>query len=444
MLAGWGATAPTAARVVTSTRGEIAGLVSQAGSRGMLARGLGRSYGDAAQNSGGLVLEPLPSSIEVLDDGLVAVSGGTSLHDLIRALLPRGLFVPVTPGTRYVTVGGAIACDVHGKNHHTSGSLGAHVRSLDIVLADGSSRRLAPDDDDNGVREQFWATVGGMGLTGIITSAVLSCLPVETGHMLVDTERADDLDAAMSRLKEADRTHAYTVAWLDTTAGGRNLGRSVITLGEHAPAGLLPERQRRYGPVLPRSPRLGVPLTPSVGLVTRATSHAFNELWFHKAPRRRVAELQTIAQFFHPLDGVAHWNRVYGGRGLVQYQFVVPDASEQMLVRIVERFTQARVPCFLSVLKRFGPANPAPLSFPIPGWTLAVDVPPSNELAPLLDTLDQMVLDAGGRLYLAKDSRTTADTVRQMYPRIDEFRRVRESMDPHRVFRSDLARRLGL
>jgi decaprenylphospho-beta-D-ribofuranose 2-oxidase len=444
LLTGWGGTSPTAATVVAARPDDLPALLSGPHSRGVIARGLGRSYGDAAQNAGGLVIDPLPGVIELLGDGLVRVSAGTDLHELICALVPKGWFVPVTPGTRYVTIGGAIACDVHGKNHHRAGSLGAHVRSLDLILADGSRRRLSPDDEHPGVREQFWATIGGMGLTGIITSAVVSLIPVESGHMVVDTERAADLDEVMGRLREADRTHTYTVAWVDATARGRHLGRSVITLGEHANADVLPPRLRARGPQLPGEPRAGVPFRPRVGLINQLTTRTFNELWYRKAPRRRTDEIQTLAEFFHPLDGVRDWNLVYGNRGLIQYQFVVPDEAGHVLATILERFTRARVPCFLSVLKRFGPANPAPLSFPMPGWTLALDMPASPGLAELLDQLDRIVLDAGGRLYLAKDSRADATTVREMYPRIDEFEEIRATMDPDRLFRSDLARRLGL
>ncbi|HEX2892730.1 MAG TPA: FAD-binding oxidoreductase [Marmoricola sp.] len=443
LLTGWGGTSPTAATVVPGDV-DLASTVSQPHPRGVLARGLGRSYGDAAQNSGGLVIDPSPGSVELLQDGSARVSAGTDLHTLIRAVLPRGWFVPVTPGTRYVTIGGAIACDVHGKNHHRAGSFGAHVRSLDLVTADGSSRTLRPDDHDPRVQEQFWATVGGMGLTGVITSAVISLTPVQSGHMVVDTERTADLDDVMVRLREADRSHTYTVAWVDATARGRHLGRSVITLGEHAGTDELPRQLRGRGPTLPESPRAEFPFTPPVGLITPLTARAFNEMWYRKAPRHRTGEIQTIGAFFHPLDGVRHWNRVYGSRGLVQYQFVVPDGAEQTLVAVLEHFTRAEAPCFLSVLKRFGPANPAPLSFPMPGWTLALDVPASPRLGALLQKLDRLVLEAGGRLYLAKDARAGAQAVRQMYPRLEEFEKVRARMDPDRVFRSDLARRLGL
>ena len=283
-----------------------------------------------------------------------------------------------------------------------------------------------------------------MGLTGMITEVTLSCIPVTTGHMVVDTERIPDLDATMERLREADRTHTYTVAWLDMTARGRHTGRSVITLGEHAERDQLPSPLRERGMVLPRDPSLDLPLTPPISLVNRLSARLFNEAWFRKAPRRRTDELQSMGAFFHPLDGVAHWNRLYGSRGLVQYQCVLPDSSEHVLGSILHRFADAGAASFLSVLKRFGPANPSPLSFPMAGWTLAVDVPAAPGLGPLLDELDQVVLDAGGRLYLAKDSRAEAGVIQQMYPRLGEFRKVRASMDPSGVFQSDLARRLGL
>lgn len=444
LLTGWGGTTPTSATLAEVGVDDLPGLLSGRHPRGVLARGLARSYGDAAQNSGGVVIAPLPGGIEMLPGGVVRVSAGTDLHTLIRRVLPEGWFVPVTPGTRYVTVGGAIACDVHGKNHHRAGSLGTHVRALEVVVADGSQRRLAPDDDDPQVRRQFWATVGGMGLTGVITAAELSLIPVGTGHMVVDTERTADLDETMEVLREADRSHTYTVAWVDATARRGHLGRSVVTLGEHAEPDRLPPRLRARGPLLPSGPRAGVPIRPRPSLVNLATARAFNEVWYRKAPTRRHGELQSIAAFFHPLDGVRDWNRVYGARGLVQYQLVVPDGAEATLTKVLEHFTAAGAACFLSVLKRFGPSNPAPLSFPMAGWTLALDVPATPGLEPLLDRLDRMVLDAGGRLYLAKDSRVDAATLKEMYPRIAEFEEIRESMDPHRVFRSDLARRLGL
>ncbi|HQR27793.1 MAG TPA: FAD-binding oxidoreductase [Nocardioides sp.] len=441
LLTGWGCTAATAARVVRATPDRVAEELRTAGSRGVIARGLGRSYGDVAQNAGGVVLLPAPGSVRIdHETQQVTVGAGTSLHDLMRVLLPEGYFVPVTPGTRFVTLGGAIACDVHGKNHHRAGSLGDHVVSLDLVLPDGSAVTVGPQQDP----DLYWATVGGLGLTGIVTSVVLSLLRVESGWMRVDTDRLPDLDAVMDAITASDRDTTYSVAWIDTLARGRALGRSVLTRGEHARWEELTGRAVREPVPLPGDPRLGAPGLVPPHLVSRPTVRAFNELWFRKAPRQRKDELQTIASFFHPLDGVAHWNRLYGRQGFLQYQCVLPDPEGGRLARILERISAAGHASFLAVLKRFGPGNPGPLSFPTVGWTLALDLPVGAGLVPLLAELDREVVGAGGRIYLAKDSRLPGALLEQMYPRLDEFRAVRARVDPTGVLRSDLSRRLDL
>lgn len=447
-LVGWGRTAPTRARLVSSTPDALPALLRDLDpavcDRGVLARGLGRSYGDAAQNAGGTVIAPLPARIELDESApggpVVRVSAGTDLHALMRALLPTGHFVPVTPGTRYVTVGGAIAADVHGKNHHRDGSFGQHVAALDLLVADGSVRTVGPLPDQD--PELFWATVGGMGLTGVVLSAEVRVPRVETGWMSVRTERIEDLETLMGRMRAADDETTHSVAWIDTLARGRHLGRSVLTLGEHAVLDALPPGRDRWH--LPGAPLVSAPRVVPRHLISRPAIRAFNELWFRKAPRLREGELQTIGAFFHPLDMVAAWNRLYGSPGLVQYQFVLPDAAEAAVPRLLERIAQAGHPSFLSVLKRFGPANPGFLSFPLQGWTLALDVPTDPGLVPLLGELDREVLDHGGRLYLAKDSRMSAETFAASYPRLEDFRAVRARVDPDGVFASDLSRRLRI
>lgn len=441
VLTGWGRTAPTAASLRRADASGVARLLRDAGPRGLIARGLGRSYGDPAQNAGGDVLAPLPGWIdEPGPDGSVRVSAGTSLHDLMRHLLPRGRFVPVTPGTRYVSVGGAIATDVHGKGHHVTGSFGEQVVSLDLVLPDGTTRTVGPDTDP----ELYWATVGGMGLTGVIVAAVLRTIPVESGYLTVTTQRLPDLDAVLREMAEGDARFGYSVAWIDTEARGRSLGRSVLSRGDHARRDQLSGRAARDPLALPRDPRLTVPLTPPTSLVTAATVRAFNELWFRKAPRWRSDELQNVSAFFHPLDGVAGWNRLYGPRGFVQYQFAVPEAHADVVRRILERLADDRHPTFLAVLKRFGPGSPGWLSFPQAGWTLAVDTPARPDLADLLAGLDEQVVAAGGRVYLAKDARLRPEIVDAMYPRASDFRELRARLDPQRRLQSDLARRLHL
>lgn len=439
LLTGWGGTAPSAAVVRELDPSQVSALLAGTAGRGVIARGLGRSYGDAAQNAGGTVIAPLPERIDIdPETGLATVSAGTSLHTLIEAALPLGWFVPVTPGTRYVTVGGAIACDVHGKNHHRQGTFGAHVRQIELVLPDGSTSLLGPEDD------VFWATVGGMGLTGVIVSATVQLLAVETGWMSVRTERLDDIEATMTRMQELDASHTYTVCWIDTLATGDRLGRSVLSAAEHATVAELSPRAAKHPRAVPGGGAARVPPLGPLRLVSRPAVRLFNEAWFRRAPRYRVGEIQSIAAFFHPLDGVRHWNRLYGRRGFVQYQFVIPDQAGAALPGILERVAALGHPSFLSVLKRFGPQNRGLLSFPRAGWTLAMDLPVAAGLPELFAELDRRVLDAGGRLYLAKDSRLNAETVRAMYPRWEEFLAVRERIDPNRVLRSDLSRRLGL
>ncbi|MET9305358.1 FAD-binding oxidoreductase [Streptomyces cellulosae] len=442
-VTGWGRTAPSSARLVRPRTFEEAALaVRGCGARGGIARGLGRAYGDAAQNAGGEVFDMTGlDRIHAIDadGGTVLCDAGVSLHRLMEVLLPLGWFVPVTPGTRYVTVGGAIGADIHGKNHHVSGSFSRHLLSFELLTADGQVRTVVPGTP------LFEATAGGMGLTGVILTATVRLQPVRTTCMSVDTERASDLDDLMARLADTDHRYRYSVAWIDLLARGRATGRAVLTRGDHAPLEALPRAARRE-PLSFRTSRL--PAAPSFvpeGLLSRTTVGLFNELWFRKAPRARTGELQRIPAFFHPLDGVPHWNRIYGRGGFVQYQFVVGHGREDTLRRIVRRISQRRCPSFLAVLKRFGDADPGWLSFPVPGWTLALDIPASLPgLGAFLDELDEEVAAAGGRVYLAKDSRLRPDLLAAMYPRLDDFRALRAELDPRGVFTSDLSRRLCL
>ncbi|MFI6880117.1 FAD-binding protein [Streptomyces sp. NPDC050400] len=445
-VTGWGRTAPTSAHLVRPRSYEetVAAVreCSAPGRRGGIARGLGRAYGDAAQNAGGAVLDMTDlNRIHAIDadGGTVLCDAGVSLHRLMEVLLPLGWFVPVTPGTRYVTVGGAIGADIHGKNHHVSGSFARHVLALELLTANGEVRVVERGTD------LFDATAGGMGLTGIILTASIQLQRVETSLMSVDTERASNLDDLMARLTATDHRYRYSVAWIDLLARGASMGRSVLTRGDHAPLEALPTRARR-SPLAFRPGQL--PAAPSFlpeGLLGRTTVGLFNELWYRKAPKARVGEIQKLSTFFHPLDGVPHWNRIYGRSGFVQYQFVVGYGQEEALRRIVQRISEHGCPSFLAVLKRFGDGDPGWLSFPMPGWTLALDIPANLPgLSVFLDELDEEVAAAGGRIYLAKDSRLRPDLLSAMYPRLDDFRSLRARLDPHGVFCSDLSRRLSL
>jgi decaprenylphospho-beta-D-ribofuranose 2-oxidase len=394
-------------------------------------------------NAGGTVVESTRvSGILELDEatGVARVLAGTSLDALMREVVPRGWFVPVTPGTRYVTVGGALAADIHGKNHHVDGSFANHVERITLRTPKGV-HEIGPDDDP----ELFWTTAGAMGLTGVVTEATVRLIPIETAYVTVDTERASDLDDAMARFRSGDDAYRYSVAWIDCLSSGAALGRSVLLRGDHTPLDQLPPRRRSTARQYEPHTRLAAPAWVPNGLVNRFTMRAFNEAWFRHYPHEQHGHVESIRSFFHPLDGVRDWNRMYGNRGFVQYQYVVPDHEHETVRRTIEKLSAAQCPSFLAVLKRFGPGNPGPLSFPTPGWTLALDIPAGPRgLAPLLDELDRLVADAGGRVYFAKDSRVRPELVPVMYPELDRLREVRARVDPSNVLQSDLARRIGL
>jgi decaprenylphospho-beta-D-ribofuranose 2-oxidase len=445
LLHGWGGTAPSHATVWhPHDVAEVDARVHAAGElpRGVVARGLGRSYGDAAQNAGGHVLAATAFD-RVLDldveAGTVRCEAGASLEMLLHLLVPLGWFPTVIPGTRQVTVGGAIAADVHGK--FRLGSFCDYVERATLLTPARGPITISARDD----AEAFWATAGGMGLTGTLTEATLRLHPIETSAMVVDTQRCADVDECMAAMLERDDEYRYSVAWIDCLATGKALGRSILERGNHARLDELP-RRRAGTPLAYSAPRQGmVPFTPPSGLMNPLTIRALNEVWFRKSPGRPHRGVRTIPGFFHPLDGIVGWNRVYGTRGFVQYQPVVPYGQEAVIRRMLEHLAAHGLASFVSVLKRFESANAGHLSFPIPGWTLALDIPVGDpELAPLLDTFDEWVLEAGGRVYLAKDARVAADVFAAMYPRLDEWRAVRDALDPDGVLCSDLARRLHL
>lgn len=444
-LTGWGRTAPVVTDLIEATAADAPRIVRTAPDRGIIARGLGRSYGDAAQNAGGAALRLVDATGGITLDaaaGTVTVGAGIDLDQLLRVIVPAGFFVPVTPGTRFVTVGGAIASDIHGKNHHVDGSFGNHVRRLSLLLADGSVVELSPERDP----ELFWATVGGMGLTGIILDATVALLPISTSRLAVETRRIPDLETMLTLMSEGDERFRYSVAWLDLTATGQALGRGVLTWGEHATPDQLDAVAARDPLGYDARQLIGVPpLVPAPGVLNRLSIAGFNELWFRTTPRHRVDEIQSIAAYFHPLDAVGAWNRLYGRRGFVQYQLLLPFGREDVLRAVVERLATTGTTSFLTVLKRFGAANPGPLSFPRPGWTLSLDLPAGGgSLRERAHELDRMVLDAGGRHYLTKDALTTPDSIRRGYPRLGEWQQIRDRVDPHRRWQSDLARRLEL
>jgi decaprenylphospho-beta-D-ribofuranose 2-oxidase len=444
VLSGWGRTAPSRASVTRPLEeADVARALGERGPRGVVARGLGRAYGDAAQNGGGAVLD-MTALRQVHDvdvrEGRVTVDAGLPLDELIRALLPFGWFPRVLPGTGRVTVGGAIASDIHGKNHHREGNFTDHVESFELLTPGGETVTVTRE----GEPELFAATAGGMGLTGVVLRATLRLLRVQTSWMREDVERARDLDDVMSRMESGDDNYHYSVAWIDCLARGSRLGRSVLLRADHASLDELAARHRERPLAPPGSAKLAAPPWAPNGLLNRGTIKVFNEL-FYRGQREGKGKLVPVGPYFFPLDVIRGWNRMYGSRGFLQYQFAVPFGAEDALRESIERLSSGGAASFLAVLKRFGPGEGGPLCFRLEGWMLALDLAASAPgLGPLLDELDELVAEAGGRVYLSKDSRLRPDVLEAMYPKLGQWRELRERLDPEGAMRSDLGRRLGL
>jgi decaprenylphospho-beta-D-ribofuranose 2-oxidase len=400
---------------------------------GAIARGLGRSYGDAAQLAGGRVLDMTGLRGFELDGaaGVVTASAGATIGELLAELVPAGWMLPVVPGTQHVTVGGAIASDVHGKNHPTGGSFGSHLSGIGLLTADGEVRDLSPGG-------QVWATtVGGMGLTGVILWARIRLERVAGDRMAVDTDRVSCLEDALALLATPAAAR-HRIAWLDLL--GAKPGRGIVTRSEHMPSAEDPPAA-----VAGRAGTVTVPERWPSGVLRAATVRAFNEVRFRRAPRRERGRPHPLGPHLFPLDALEAWPRLYGHDGLLQYQCAVPAGEERALEAVIAGLARARVPAFLATLKALGPASGAPLSFPLAGWTLAVDLPRrAAGVETVLDALDRVVAEAGGRVYLTKDARLGPDAVAAMYPGLGGWRTARDAVDPEGVWRSDLALRTGL
>jgi decaprenylphospho-beta-D-ribofuranose 2-oxidase len=403
---------------------------------GAIARGMGRSYGDAAQLRAGLVLDTTRLKGFTLDKeaGTVTAQAGVTIGELLHALVPAGWMVPVVPGTQHVTVGGAIASDIHGKNHGTAGTFGTYVRALGLLTAAGDVLELEPGSED----ALFETTIGGMGLTGVILWARFALRPVSSALLSVDIDRAPTLDAALALLAAPGGPHR--VAWLDLL--GSPAGRGIVTRADHLERSADPTG--RGGAATVRS-RATVPRRWPAGVLRPTTVRTFNELYYRRSPRCERGHVEHLGAHMFPLDRLRCWPCLYGPRGFLQYQLAVPTGRERVLQIVIERLRRERAPCYLAVLKDFGPSNAAPLSFPIQGWTLTLDIPRSAPgLGAVLDRFDELVAEAGGRVYLSKDARLRPDALKAMYPRLEEWRAVRDRVDPACLWRSDLALRTGL
>jgi decaprenylphospho-beta-D-ribofuranose 2-oxidase len=351
------------------------------------------------------------------------------------------LWVPVLPGTRQVTVGGAIACDIHGKNHHSAGSFGNHVVSMELLTADGQIRHLTPDGEE---AELFWATVGGNGLTGIVLRAVIAMTPTETAYFIADGIATRDLDETVAvHLDGTEDNYTYSSAWFDSISGPPKLGRAAISRGSLAKLDQLPDKLAK-NPLQFTAPQLpAVPNVFPVGVVTKLTGSMVGEA-FYRMSGNYQNKIVNLTQFYHMLDLTTGWQYAYGPRGFAQHQFLVPPNAMEEFKGIIRWIQTQGHYSFLNVFKLFGPGNRAPLSFPMAGWNVAMDFPNKPGVNEFLNELDTRVMEFGGRVYTAKDSRVSADNFHAMYPRIDEWIAVRRKVDPTGVFASDMARRLEL
>ena len=439
ILSGWGRYLTAECRFIEA-RGEASVPAAVLSHASLIARGNGRAYGDCALNPDatlGLLQQDRLLSFDATS-GLLSCEAGTLLSDIIEAFTPRGWFPPVTPGTKYVTVGGMIAADVHGKNHHRLGSFGGHVESLDLALADGNVAHCSAGEN----ADLFAATRGGMGLTGVILKASFKLIPIETAWIRQETLRAGNLDEAMA-LFEDSKDWTYSVAWIDCLSRGTTMGRSIFFRGEHARLSELPKSWR--GEPFASAPKRGwrVPVDMPSLLLNRWSVSAFNAVYYYA--NRRGSRLVDFDTFFYPLDAIRDWNRVYGRAGLIQYQCVLPKpVSREGLRALLDRIAASGAGSFLSVLKLFGPQEGL-ISFPMEGYTLALDFHAGDtSVLALLDELDAIVANLGGRIYLAKDARTSARMIEQGYPHLARFKAIRAKADPQGRFASLQSQRLGL
>lgn len=434
-LSGWGHTSSAEVQAARPERlSELKPLV--AGNSPLMAYGLGRSYGDACvpvQHSQAILMQRLDRMVEFdATTGLLTAEAGVTFADLLAVFLPRGWLVPVSPGTSFVTLGGAIANDVHGKNHPTAGSLGNHIEWIDLLLPSGEEIRVSRTQS----APVFHATIGGLGLTGIIIRAALHLMPVCSNAMAVTRYRAEDLDHMFASFGQMPPEDTYAVAWIDALATGSALGRGIFERAHIAAQGV-PVRSKA-GPGLPFN-LPGFTLNPlSVKL--------FNTLRYTLAASATpTLHTMPVGKFFYPLDSISNWNRMYGKRGFHQFQAVIPEVSAQQGIRqLLETISASRRASFLAVLKRLGTTGQGMLSFPLPGYTLALDFPNSSGVNELLAKLIGITRNYGGRVYLAKDSALTADDFRAMYPMHAQFSEVLAQVDPQQRMCHQMALRLGL
>ncbi len=445
VLSGWGRHPTVKSRVSRPEKRAALQSVLEEDGQPVIARGAGRSYGDASLlDSGGTTL--LTGRLNRMlsfdsDTGVLRAEAGVRLREILEAFVPRGWFLPVTPGTKEVTLGGAVAFDIHGKNHHRDGGISNFVREIELLTAGGKTVTCGPEQN----ADLFWATVSGAGLTGIITEVALELRPIETAYVAERTLKADNLEDAFQLFEEHEPDYLYSVAWIDCLASGDSLGRSHLMFGRHATPDELTAKQRRgllgYEP----DHLASLPFDLPEGALSEYTVKAFNALYYARQRRRDKQEVVGIDPFFYPLDAIGDWNRMYGESGFVQFQCVLPmEKSYDGLKEILAEVQESGLASFLAVLKRMGPPDGGLLTFPTEGYTLALDIPRRDGLESLLRSLHEITTRRGGRVYLAKDAYLQPDTFREMYPALEEWLEVKRRVDPENRFTSEQAQRLGI
>lgn len=416
---------------------ELTSYVSQ--SDRFIARGYGRCYGDASL-AAKTVCTLRYNKVLSFDtqEGIFECQSGLTLDKILMIIVPKGWFLPVTPGTKFITVGGAVGSDVHGKNHHVDGCFSAQVVDMDITGHDGQTHTCSRTEK----ADLFWATCGGMGLTGVITRVKFRLKKIETSYIRQKQLKAKNLDEVL-RLFEENSHYTYSVAWIDCLKKGKGFGRSILILGEHARVEDLPQSKREKPLALPSGKQINFPFNLPSFVLNKFTVKAFNFLYYGKNLKKEINNVVSYEPFFYPLDAILNWNRGYGKKGFIQYQFVLPLESKKGLVEILHRISDKGIGSFLAVLKVFGQQNDL-ISFPKEGYTLALDIPVRNGLMPFLDELDALVLQYGGRLYMSKDARMKPAILEKGYPRLDEFKNIVRKYNPESKFSSLQSERLLL
>ena len=438
-LYGWGMYPRAHCRV---TRPETMAAVAKAAENGGIARGLGRSYGDPALTEFGLVIDMTGmDAYEQFDPetGLLTCEAGVSLAQIIDSYAPRGWFPPITPGTKFVTLGGCVANDIHGKAHRSAGCFSNCVESMTVLLADGTTVKASREENP----DLFWGSFGGLGLLGVILTVTMRLRRVDTTFFHQEAITVGNLDELLEAFERtADKP--YSVAWIDSLATGRKLGRGVLTVGDHALVDALPKRQRNNPLVTTPPSPVKVPFDMPGWALNEATIRVLNLVL--DTVQSHAGAIAHYEKFFFPLDFIGNWNRGYGKRGFTQYQLVIPleDGARRMR-EILELIATSGQSPFLNVLKKFGPENPnTQLSFPFEGYTFAIDFPVRDGLPELLRRIDERVVDAGGRIYLGKDAFVEPDMLAAMYPKLEAWRAIKAKYDPEELFRSSLSDRVGL